>query len=104
MKLKNGRIHGRGFRPAAMVGYKARKRMSKKTTYTCDLECCSNEATNRDRSMQIIFTTEQTEGRSCEPYFELVNIDLCDNCLNKIIKARRYITGTGAQGHNRYVI
>ena len=48
----------------------------------------------------VLFTSDQTEGRSCEPYISYENIDVCDECLSKIIK----VTGYGAQGYNNYAI
>jgi len=54
-----------------------------------------------DSKIQIIFTTEQTEGRSCKPYLSIENLDICDECLDKAAEGNS-IFAHGAQGHNTY--
>lgn len=77
--------------------------MQKQTTsYFCDI--CKKE-TEKDNvksisRMPVIFTTEQTEGRSVEPYLDFVSIDICNKCLAKSIK----IKASGAMGYNNYRI
>lgn len=65
----------------------------------CDI--CTNEGSVITKEMQVIFTTEQTEGRSCSPYFSQETIDLCDNCLNTCLSGK-YIFADGAMGHNSF--
>lgn len=65
----------------------------------CDI--CHKKATTH-KTLQVIFTTEQTEGRSCKPYLSFPEeLDLCDDCLGKIMKGN-YVFGSGAQGYNDY--
>ena len=69
------------------------------TTITCDL--CGNEIRKDEYitvKYPVIFTTEQNEGRCCQPYIDYENLDLCINCQKKVLK----VCGDGAQGNNRY--
>lgn len=71
----------------------------KKEMHFCDI--CFKEKEIENRVIQVIFTTEQTEGRSCEPYLSPQKIDICKECLDKVLKGN-YIWGHGAQGNNSY--
>ena len=74
--------------------------MKKETIeYLCDT--CGKPATHKDGKVQVIFTTEQTEGRSTGRYLSSENIDLCDPCMEKLLRGS-YIFGSGAQGNNEY--
>lgn len=65
----------------------------------CDI--CHKKATTH-KTLQVIFTTEQTEGRSCKPYLSFPEeLDLCDDCLGEIMKGN-YVFGSGTQGYNDY--
>ena len=65
----------------------------------CDI--CNEKATAH-KVLQVIFTTEQTEGRPCKPYLNFPNeLDLCDDCLGKIMEGN-YVFASGAQGYNDY--
>jgi len=52
-------------------------------------------------SRQVIFLTEQTEGRSTKPHFSAETFDACPECTTLALKGKA-IYGAGAQGHNRY--
>ena len=71
----------------------------------CDIKNCKNEIPNvknyTKKQLDIIFTTEQTEGRPTKPYLTRENLDLCDNCYEKVLR-ENYIYGSGAQGYNEY--
>ena len=67
----------------------------------CDTHGTETPASHVDTPMQVIFTTEQTEGRSSPPYLDNVKIDLCDSCM-KIVLEGKYIFAEGAQGSNTY--
>lgn len=76
----------------------------KTESYTCDV--CKGALEGVDSShvevpMQIIFTTEQDEGRSSDHYFEMKKLDLCDTCKDKALSGK-YIFAQGAMGHNTY--
>jgi hypothetical protein len=49
----------------------------------------------------VVFTTEQTEGRSIKHYLSNELIDLCNHCQQKVIEGHM-IFGEGAMGNNRY--
>lgn len=72
------------------------------TTIFCDV-CKKPDAKPRgDRqNFQVIFTTDQTEGRSREPYLSMERVDLCDECYAKVLDGNG-LFGSGAQGHNQY--
>ena len=73
------------------------------TVLTCDI--CKNAQNDsiiqEDKTIPIIFTTEQTEGRGCDPYLSSFTLDICDTCMDIILKGNIPF-GSGAQGHNRY--
>ena len=73
--------------------------------YKCDIHKCDFDVGEkfRDKAIQVTFTTEQTEGRSIEPYLAVVTIDICEGCYNKLVKGA-HIFASGAQGYNIYTI
>lgn len=76
--------------------------MAKIEKYSCDIKSCTNEASHKQVSMQVIFKTEQNEGRPANPYLYDVKIDMCDECLKKLLKSGKYIVAYGAMGYNDY--
>jgi len=68
-------------------------------TYICDL-CKKEDIGMHSINYPMIFLTDQTEGRPTEPYIYQQKIDVCNECLEKIIKIRAY----GAMGNNTYMI
>jgi len=52
-------------------------------------------------NIQVIFTTDQTEGRPCSSYLQMVTIDICPTCFGRILDGN-YLFATGAKGHNTY--
>lgn len=69
----------------------------KRTVVSCDI--CEKEDSNcKQVEYPVLFYTEQTEGRLCNPYISQQKIDLCDDCFNKVIKVKAH----GAQGCNMY--
>lgn len=75
--------------------------MSTITKHQCDI--CEKPAVNLQIRIQVVFTTEQTEGRPCSPHLVDEVMDLCGGCLARIIE-RHPIRASGAQGHNTYVL
>ncbi|RJE47688.1 hypothetical protein A7K50_03305 [Dehalobacter sp. MCB1] len=74
-----------------------------KTTVTkisCDV--CKVEILTTPKTIKypVIFHTDQTEGRYSKPYISIENIDICEDCANKILM----LDGWGAQGLNEYKI
>lgn len=55
----------------------------------------------KPKKMQVIFTTDQDEGRATKPYFSIGDLDLCKKCQEKALEGN-YIYVTGAQGYNKY--
>lgn len=70
----------------------------KKLIQYCDV-CGRENAT--EKKIEVVFTTEQTEGRSVEPYLEIVKIDICSVCVSKKTMGE-VLFAYGAQGHNHY--
>ena len=75
----------------------------KTEVYICDIKECGRKAIHKDTKLQVIFTTDQTEGRSGRPYLDNITIDLCDECMAKVLDGRA-IFANGAMGHNEYHI
>lgn len=68
----------------------------------CDI-CKSKEKVSKKR-IPIIFTTEETEGRSCEPYLTIETLDICENCYKTMIDNSTIPNAHGAQGYNTYYL
>ena len=71
----------------------------KEIKITCDL--CKGTKTVQELTLQIIFLTEQNEGRATKPYFSMEKFDICKICLYKALNGNA-IYGTGAMGYNDY--
>ena len=74
----------------------------KKEIYFCDI--CKEESgapRKGEGKVQVIFTTEQNEGRTSRPYFEIVDINWCEQCRYKALQGNA-IWATGAMGYNEY--
>lgn len=70
-----------------------------KETFVCDL--CGKEVSEEDYvsvGLLVRFTTEQTEGRACKPYFSREDLGLCWDCLDKTV----VVDGSGCMEHNVY--
>lgn len=72
--------------------------------FKCDV--CKNELKNYTsglkKNVPVIFLTDDTEGKSCEPYLVFEKLDICDECYTKMLKYSSILNATGAQGHNDY--
>lgn len=71
--------------------------------YQCDICTWQLPSTKnyKPTTMQVIFETEQDEGRLTKRYFDIVQIDICQNCID-IALTGKYIHATGAMGYNNY--
>lgn len=67
---------------------------------TCDISDCGNPNAKPDK-IQVIFESDQTEGRPVDPYLSMESFDLCSTCKAKILKGN-YVFGYGAQGVNTF--
>lgn len=70
------------------------------TKIYCDI--CKEETNNEEIDIQVIFTTEQNEGKSCSPYLCNEKLNICDKCMNRILVGGNYIFASGAMGCNTY--
>jgi hypothetical protein len=70
----------------------------------CDVKNCEGLLTPpfQKEEITVKFTTEQNEGRSCEPYLQKVDIHICKNCKEKLAKDGKYLQAYGAMGYNTY--
>ena len=76
--------------------------MKNPDVYLCDV--CQDRITDIKllrRKIQVIFTTEQTEGYSCEPHLCDETLDICKDCFEKVLHGN-YIFGSGGMGYNKY--
>lgn len=71
-----------------------------KTKTICDV--CYAETGNKKIDIQVIFTTEQNEGRCCKPHLCNEKLNLCNKCLNNVLDNGNYIYANGAMGYNTY--
>ena len=69
--------------------------------FRCDITGCKKDVVHRTILLQIIFTTDQTEGRSTEPYLTHETLDVCADCYERILQGDS-VFGSGAMGHNTY--
>lgn len=53
------------------------------------------------KNLDVIFTTDQEEGRSCKPYLSKEKLDICNKCYSILLEGN-YIFASGAMGHNKY--
>jgi len=77
--------------------------MAEKITHSCDVCGVDVLSTQCGIHLQVIWTTEQTEGRPTKPNINVSpeKIDLCEKCYERVL-AGNYIYAAGAQGYNRY--
>lgn len=74
----------------------------KKTITKLYCDVCREETTNEEINIQVIFTTEQNEGRCCKHHLCNEKLNLCDKCLNNVLYNGNYIYAKGAMGYNTY--
>ena len=77
-----------------------------KTSIICDI--CGDEILVSDKNstnsknhkvtVPVIFHTNQTDGRSVEPYISFESMDICNKCLMKLTN----LHADGCQGYNEY--
>lgn len=75
-----------------------------KTTTLCDVcecEVSAKEGGKKKQDIQVIFTTEQEEGRTSPAYLSMAKLDLCRGCFMKVLNGN-YVYAQGAMGHNSY--
>ena len=65
-------------------------------SHICNIHNCKNEAFYIKRKMQIIFISDPDDGSIISPEFYNVEIDICEFCLKKILKGKKYIVATGS--------
>lgn len=75
--------------------------MAKIEKWICDIKDCKKNAHKSDKTIQVIFHTEQTEGTSSDPYLSSEKIDLCEDHIAKVLDGN-YIHAHGAQGNNTF--
>ena len=71
---------------------------------TCDIKNREHLGKILNKSLTVIWTTEQTEGRSIDPYMDTQNMDICEGCYRFSIEERKHISASGAQGYNDYTL
>lgn len=70
-----------------------------KEAFICDL--CGKEVPKEEYvsvGLLVRFTTNQTDGRACKPYFSREDLGLCWDCLDRAV----VVEGSGCMGHNDY--
>ena len=75
--------------------------MGSRTTHFCDV--CKKEGNVEQKKLQVIFETEQTEGRSVKPYLSDQSLEMCSACFGHVTEGKgNYLHGHGAMGQNTY--
>ena len=80
-----------------------RQQTTQITCDICDRQINIIEAAKCHKTITVIQTTEQTEGRSTDPYLSNQNLDICYECESRILKGNMLFS-SGAQGYNTYTI
>lgn len=79
--------------------------MSKATVLKCDIKNREHRGSVATTEIDVIFDHDQEDGKSkCDPYLDLVTIELCQGCRNYMLENRRYIYAYGAMGYNEYTL
>ena len=76
----------------------------KHETYTCDI---ANEVHGNSevklRKVPVMFDHDQEDGKSKQtPYFQLMELDVCESCFKFMTENRKVLYAYGAMGHNTY--
>lgn len=74
------------------------------TIRTCDI-CPASTADGVEivhEEVPVVWTTEQTEGRSISPRVRVEKLDICTACMDRIANERQMPDAAGAQGYNRF--
>lgn len=76
----------------------------KEITYHCDVENGEHsENIKKGIKVPVMFDHDQNDGKlKMTPYFEMHELDLCDNCWDKITLKRNLLYAYGAMGNNTY--
>lgn len=75
--------------------------MSTQTIVHCDIKGCKEEASHKQKTLSVTFTTETNEGRAVTPYLSGEKLDLCEEHYQEYID-RIPLLGSGAMGFNDY--
>lgn len=55
----------------------------------------------RKEPIGVVFITNQSTGRNCEPFLTIEHMYICDSCRNEIISGKQ-LFGSGANGFYHY--
>jgi endo-beta-N-acetylglucosaminidase D len=75
--------------------------MSTRTETICDIKGCAERADHKQKLVSVVFTTEQTEGRSVPPYLSGEKLDFCTKHYQQYINTLP-LWAEGASGYNHY--
>lgn len=75
--------------------------MSTTITTTCDIQNCAEKADHKQKTVSVVFTTEQDEGRSVPPYLEGKKLDFCEKHYQQYINTMP-LRASGSMGYNHY--
>jgi len=70
---------------------------------TCDIADRQHSELISRKKVPVMFDHDQEDGKSkMSPFFEMVDIDICEECFKEMTEKRILIYAYGAMGHNRY--
>lgn len=79
--------------------------MATKTIIKVFCDICKKEMSNiykhDPQPLTVVFTTEQTEGRSVTPYLSTLKLDWCHDCEDTMLSGKM-VFAQGAMGYNTY--
>ncbi len=71
----------------------------------CDICDSEHRGNITNKKIPVMFDHDQEDGKSkVTPYFEMVNIDICDSCFSRIVEKHILVYAYGAMGYNKYFI
>jgi len=70
---------------------------------TCDIKNREHKGEVHSILIRVIFDHDQNDGKSkTAPYFNDVDIEICESCRKYMMENRKYIYDYEAMGYNEY--
>lgn len=77
----------------------------KTTTVSCDIENREHSAVVKEREIPFMFDYDQEDGKSkTTAYFELLEIDICEDCFKYFTENKILPYAYGAMGYNKHYL
>lgn len=74
-------------------------------TYTCDIEGREHSKLISRKKLPMMFDHDQEDGKmKMTPYFEMLSIDICEDCFSFMTDNSKVVYAYGAMGYNNYFL